>query len=464
MAFNSTPPNSTSNLSQTSSAGDIGEIKPFASKRAMASSGKFLPLDGNTYSWSDYPEFNTAMDSIPPVISAKFTSNSASEQGSNEVGAHGAFKSFGTAVWVFPSKTGGTLTTVTGSAWGDATAADASTAWSGTPKNIVTRADDGGEGCLVTFNSGNSSVDYTTASSLTSGYTTLDLNSLVSVTASSVAQHACNSGASGRWYVLFGNSNNLQIAYSGVDTVNTGWALWAGTVTSPTSTNIQQGSIAVKEGSMWMWSAKGTTAASAHGKIYGATSLGGTASLLLDISPSEPMHFFLHYDIDEGIFIAVPDRGGYPIYTSSDDGTTWLAGDVVTNTPMHKPMKYDSTAHVYILPYNSAVTQYDELFTAMKRDSDGYMRLITMQEASITKPGEYYQVIANNTSRMIVANPDNSLAAVGVSNTGAYEVNITQDLSTEFATINTHNHLGVGTNSAGIGVPIGNFLGMRVKT
>ena len=210
-----------------------------------------------------------------------------------------------------------------------------------------------------------------------------------------------------------------------------------------------------------MWSAVGTIAATPHGKIYGATSLGGTASLLLDISPDQAIHFMLHYDIDEDIFIAVPDRRGYPIYTSSDDGTTWLKGDILPLAASHKPVKYDTTENIYIMPLVTNGSD-DQLFTAMKRDSDGFMRIITMQERA-GAPFEHFSALANNITYMITSNPDTSLAIGARNTTNGYQMDISQNLTTEFATMNVHNTRGGGSSNGGINVPIGNYLGMRVK-
>ena len=441
--------------------GTLGEIQSFVSNAAMIASVNFLPLDGKTYLWADYADFATAVNNIPPVINITFLSGTASELGSAHGGAQGGFKSFGTDIWAFPSNTSQKLTTVTGATWSAAASADISIATAAIPFQVQFRADDGGEGCLVISNTANSIIDYTTVSALTSGWTAIDLNATISLTASSKCEGITNSGASGRWYSLWSNTTNLQIAYSAVDDVSTGWTLWGGTVTSGHSTNITDGSIAVNEGSMYMWSSTAQTS-EIQGKIYGAATLGGVASLLLDISPTIAMYFHLSYDIDEGIFIAMPSVKSYPTYTSSDNGTTWLAGDTNVSTPIGKMVKYDSTENIYLSSIVSTGND-DELFIAWKRDAAGYMRKITVQQTDGNSV-EYIQSIANNISYHIAANPDVGLGMVGKGNTGAYNMLVKQNLTTEFATMNVFNYKGADSNNGGIGLPIGNYLGMRVKT
>ena len=441
----------------SSAGGTLGDIVTFSSKAAMAASGNFVPCDGSINLWSDYTSYAAAVDNIPPCIRMVQLSNTASEAGNNVEGAFGGFKSFATAVWAFPSKTAQLLTVVRNTLWSGVASADQSIITNGIPFQVQYRDANDGEGVLVTTLTANSIVDYSLSSNLSS-WSTVDLNGLVSLTASSRAIGCCNSGASGRWYTLWSNSTTLQIAYSGVDTVNTGWTLWGGTVTSGSSA-ISAGSIAVKEGSAWIWSSIGGVT-EIIGKIYGATSLGGTPSLLLDISPTLRMYFHLSYDVDEDIFIALPSIKGYPIYTSADSGATWDIGDVVPLNPQHRAVKYDTTENIYIVSYTNTGSS-DLLFHGIKRDSNGCMRLIQVQQKDGV-PGEYFQNLVNNFSNMIVANPDTSLAICQVNGTSAYDLRIDANLTTEFTTINLFNTTGVfaGASEA---MPIGTYYGLRVK-
>jgi len=437
--------------------GTLGELVSFSSKAAMAASGNFLPLDGSVHLWADYPDFDAAINSIPPSIMMDLVSNTASEAGNAAASSFGGFKSFGTDMWVFPSKTAQKLTSVTGATWDATASADLTVATASIPKQVQFRDDDGGEGCLVSFQAANSIIDYSTVTTLLSGWTAIDLNATISLTASSQCEAICNSGSSGRWYSLWSNSTNLQIAYSAVDDVSTGWALWGGTVTHGGSGSVTEGSIAVKEGSAWIWTSRDN---SNTGKIYGTTSIGGVASLLLDVSPTTNMFFRLSYDINEDIFIALPAVRGYHIYTSADSGVTWDKGDMLVQNTQHRAVKVDNTEHIYIFPITTSGST-DNIFQCMKRDADGCMRLIQTQDKDGTSD-EYYSSVADNASRMIASNPGVSLASVRNNATNAYSITIDANLTTEFTTMNIFNYKGSVAGNGGI-IPIGTYLGMRVN-
>lgn len=450
MSLKNLPSNSTANITGSEDGHAIGEMVNFSSLSTIDKNPRYVPCNGDNFSWSEYPQYAIATNNVAPAFKYDATLVTSSEPISNNDGAIGAYKGFGTATWLMPSTGNDIVVRVISTTWSGASPNDQAFGTAVQAVRCTSRSDHGGEGMLITYNVATSTIAYTTATTLSSGWAEVDLNSIASIAASSTNCGTCNSGASGRWYTLWRNGTALEMAYSGVDTVNTGWTKWGGTVTHGGGT-ISNGSISVKEGSRWMWSGDGITA---PGRIYGATSLGGAASLLLDVSPNRQLWFYLSYDPTDDIFMAIPSFYNHFIYTSSDDGVTWLKGDRMIRSARHEAVKYSDASSMYIVPHQSSSASYPFVF--IKLDSEKRARIISaISEDSLNI---YETAFSGNT--LLAINPDTSIAIAQSGGTTTHDIVLDTDIATEFTTPAIFNFNPDSDNS---GVPIVHYPAIKVK-